>query len=397
MTNLLKVILSFITILFLTSCDNVFENVQAGSFTKLQKLNAEEQDNFEIRLQTLTMAVAKKFKSAKYPRKVMVPGIGDAANVYSEISLLNGKLPPNTLAKEYLLGVGDELTFVQIEDGEVANSTLNLVLNEDKDVSSDIDTRLVTKGRVGSDGSILLLGVGKLDAKSRSINDLRSEVRNILIRKGLTPNFQLEITDFKSRQAYLFGPGVDKGVVQITQRPLTLKELAASGGYTTKTNSINLVTLKRGSETYTLNSNQLFDEKRSEIFIQDKDQIIFKAYPYKPGQVYFLSADRGANIIPLSPEKRETMADIMFLPNGPLSNPNAKRSEVYLLRGKDPVTAFHLDAQNASRILVAAEMELRPSDILFVATRPIISFTRLLGEITPLRILLRDIQNDNIP
>jgi hypothetical protein len=47
--------------------------------------------------------------------------------------------------------------------------------------------------------------------------------------------------------------------------------------------------------------------------------------------------------------------------------------------------------------LVAAKTELRPNDIIYVAERPIISFARTLEEITPLRNLLRDIQNDNIP
>jgi hypothetical protein len=39
---------------------------------------------------------------------------------------------------------------------------------------------------------------------------------------------------------------------------------------------------------------------------------------------------------------------------------------------------------------------LRPNDIVFVAERPIISFAITLGEITPLRILLRDARNGNL-
>ena len=42
-------------------------------------------------------------------------------------------------------------------------------------------------------------------------------------------------------------------------------------------------------------------------------------------------------------------------------------------------------------------MELRPNDILYVAEQPIVSFNRTLATIAPLRILLRDIQDDNIP
>ena len=48
-----------------------------------------------------------------------------------------------------------------------------------------------TSGRVGSDGSLLLLEVGRLESSGKTINELRSEVRNILIRNGLSPKFQL--------------------------------------------------------------------------------------------------------------------------------------------------------------------------------------------------------------
>jgi len=61
------------------------------------------------------------------------------------------------------------------------------------------------------------------------------------------------------------------------------------------------------------------------------------------------------------------------------------------------VVAFHLDAKSPTRLIVADAMELRPNDILYVAEQPIISFNRALGTILPLRILLRDIQDENIP
>ena len=104
-----------------------------------------------------------------------------------------------------------------------------------------------------------------------------------------------------------------------------------------------------------------------------------------------------AEIVPIEPSRRETLADILFVKNGALSNKFAKRSEVYLIRGQNPLTAYHLDTQNVSRILVASNTELRPNDIIFVAERPIISFSRVLSEILPLRLLLRDIKNENIP
>ena len=146
-----------------------------------------------------------------------------------------------------------------------------------------------------------------------------------------------------------------------------------------------------------MTEDQILDPKTQDIWIVDGDQIELESLNYKPGQVFALSGAGSAQVVSIDPSKRETLADILFAENGALNNLLAKRSEVYLLRGKNPSVAYHLDAQNVSRILVAAKTELRPNDIVYVADRPIISFSRTLAEILPLRILLRDIQNDNIP
>ena len=102
-------------------------------------------------------------------------------------------------------------------------------------------------------------------------------------------------------------------------------------------------------------------------------------------------------IFKINPANRETLADVLFTSGGVLSASSAKRSEVYLLRGNNPIVAYHLDAQSPTQLIVADEMELRPNDILYVAEQPLISFNRTLATIIPLRILLRDIQDENIP
>jgi polysaccharide biosynthesis/export protein len=393
----------FLTILLVvSSCSQILENVEVGKFPLEQVIEAEKQDEFVINLKTLTLAEANKSKLAPYARNVMVSGSGSRANLYPESNFLKNNLPINSKKIEYKLGVGDEITFVQLQEANTNLDALNIITTDQGSISGIVnqhkDDKLISsKGRIGSDGSVLLLGLGRLEANGRSIQDLRTEVRNIIIRKGLVPNFQLEITRFESRSAYVYGPDGGNGVVPITERPITLRELAARFGFKEIPNFINVVTLKRGGENYKLNSEDILDDKRKEIIIQDKDQIILEAFPYKPGQVYALSGAIAAATVPINPSQRETMADVMFVKGGPFSNQFAKKSDVYLLRGTKPITAYHLDAQSASRIIVAAAMELRPDDIIFVAERPIISFSRVLQEITPLRFLLRDIQSGNIP
>ena len=72
---------------------------------------------------------------------------------------------------------------------------------------------------------------------------------------------------------------------------------------------------------------------------------------------------------------RETLADVLFTSKGPLIQP-MQTSDIYFLRGKQPVIAYHLDAQNPTRLIVADAMELRQNDILYVAEQPIVSFNR---------------------
>ena len=254
-----------------------------------------------------------------------------------------------------------------------------------------------TVGRVGSDGSVLLLGVGSIKASNRSINEVRTEVRNVIIRKGLSPNFQLELTDFLSKKAYLKKGDQGSSVINLSDRPLTLQELISNSDYQSKNGYVNVITLKRGKEVYKLTIDELFNLDNRKLYIQDNDNISITSYEYKPGQVFAISGASKAAVVPIDPAKRETMADIIFKTAGPIANTYAQRSEIYLLRGRSPTMAYHLDAQNVSRILVAANMELRPNDIIFAAQRPIVSFTRLLAEISPLRTLLRDIKDNNIP
>ena len=97
------------------------------------------------------------------------------------------------------MGIGDTLALTLIKKAIDSTTTVpgttesgqNVIINSQKS-----DDTIETLGRIGSDGSVLLLEVGRLEANGKSLNELRSEVRNILIRNGVSPRFQLEIIEF---------------------------------------------------------------------------------------------------------------------------------------------------------------------------------------------------------
>ena len=553
--------------LILISCSEVLEPVSfiVGK-QNIAKLT--EQEEFEIKIQSLTFKTAKEANNAKYPRRLISSGTGSKANVLDEAVVLNSRFPKssknhnyvlgigdelsltllkefntnivqrpdNTEESDYLLGVGDKLNFMQSNDSK---PDVIIYAPDGKMPPTEQNVSLIsTQGVIGSNGNILLYGLGNIPAANKTLEDIRTEVRNILIRNGQAPNFSLEIDEYNSQKFFINnGDGVKR--IPLTNIPISLKEIAYEYGISASdknftlikllrndrefrfsadqlfdstkpkiiiqnndliniqiapkeaetinsvvglkgniilgelgsifavnrtlddiheeisdilirkgnkpsfqlelikfsskkayfiqknvgslvipltnskitlrelilknqaskisTTGLSIITLKRNGQVYRMTEDQIIDPKTQDIWIMDKDQIELENLTYKPGQVFALSGAGNAQVVSIDPSKRETLADVLFAEDGALNNLLAKRSEVYLLRGKNPSTAYHLDAQNVSRILVAAKTELRPNDIVYVADRPIISFSRTLSEIFPLRILLRDIQNNNIP
>ena len=557
--------------LFFQGCSQVLEPVLMQAGSKSKKVLVKEEFNIDIA--SLTYAKASEANKDPYPRKLMLTGSGSRANVFDEAEFLTSeipksflindyklsthdillfnmvyeyeendlKLPENLKLEEYILGIGDQLEFVYFvkKDNPLE---LDGVTGAIKNVVNTDTELVVSQTNISSNGNILLLGIGTLKAAGLTLDELRSEVLNVMIRNGQSPDFQLEIKDFLSQRAFITSNLRNNGqdnVIKINNIPLSLKELALLTGLSNQNNVSALVKLTRNNKIYRFNSRQLFDLESKEIFIQDGDQIDIQAYDkdsvatklsvdsdgyilmpnlgkvsvldrtlnevkedvraglrkiglkptfqldilnhenkkifliqknvgsqvvpltssdltlrefilslknvaapsngitiitlkrnkntyrlpldkilnpntddiwmqnddhieieniiYKPGQVYALSGSSSASILAIDPSQRETLANVLFTPGGAFSNDRVKRSEIYLLRGRNPSVAYHLDGQNVSKILIAANTELRPNDIIYVAERPIISFNRLLSEITPLRILFRDIQAGEIP
>ena len=120
---------------------------------------------------------------------------------------------------------------------------------------------LKTSGLVGTDGNILLLGLGSIKAENRSLSDIQTEVRNILIRNGLAPSFQLEITGFNSKKAFVTFPNPEKifgnNMVSITNLPITLKELAINYGLRPSSKDTSIVTLTRNGQKVRMTAGQI--------------------------------------------------------------------------------------------------------------------------------------------
>ena len=195
--------------------------------------------------------------------------------------------PPPASQTNYVIGIGDELSLLRVNEAE-SSSFNNFSAKRDDIVLSlpDAPQRsgvIATTGRVGSDGSILLLEVGRIEAAGKTLTDIQAEVRNILIRDGLSPRFQLEISSFSSQKATLTvnlpvdnldkSGAVNSRLITLTDRTATLRDLLAAGGLGVKTDDRLLVTLKRDDQIYKMTMRDIFNVSSSTIIIEDGDTI----------------------------------------------------------------------------------------------------------------------------
>ncbi len=405
MNNSLKYLALFITALILSGCDAV---LQSPVLTPDVKIAEDAQTDFEVVERDLTMQIARESRNAPYPRLVSRTGFGSAAGTVSEYAMARASYPPTGAAGEYRIGVGDELVFAQLTEPGIASIRDFTVSGGGEETGGSYQVRppsdqpklMSSTGRVGSDGSVLLLGLGSIDALGRTLAEVRDEARNVLVRNGVAPNFQLEITRFNSQKVFVMGPG-GGAQLPITDRGLTIREVLANGsalrGVNASANTLVRIKIQRGGTEYKFLRKDILRAGQREIYLRDGDQIVIEVAAYQPGKVYVIGGGVSPALIPIDPSRRETLADVLFSPRGVFGSSTAQRSQVYLIRGTNPVEAMKLDLTDPTRLLVASKMELRPNDIIFTPEQPLSSFNRFLLTATPLRLLVRDVVNQNIP
>ena len=412
--------LSFIFII--SGCSSVVEPIKISDLSPDPKL----QEQFSIEVLPLTFSTAEELNSQEFSRLLSLPDNNFSPRLISEQAIERKNFPHQSEPFSYRLGVGDVLSFMQARDPTTQTITVPQALNAADEQNPlaisppmagipmagipmagimpiQSPNLISTRGRIGTDGSILLIGIGRLEAKGRHINDLRDEVRSILIRNGNTPDFQLEIEGFYSQKAYITTdappdqkPDQIQYIMPITDRGVPLREILATAGIAFNQKIFTFVKIQRGGKTYSFSLSDLFAEDAPQIFLQDQDHVFIQNLEYVNGKVFLVGGVK-PKLLEIQPEKRQTLGEILFSPQGPLEQPSAQRSAVYLLRGRSPIKAYHLDAQDPSRILVADAVEMRPNDIVYVAEQPINTFNRVLDTILPLRIFSRDVKNDNLP
>ena len=386
--NLAKILLVS-TIVLCIGCAKVLEEPRLNS-----SADRNLQENFDVELIPLTTSVVSNLNKQSYDlpvtKKNYLKTAQDGSTQSTEMSL-----PKTTSPIPYKIGTGDVLSLTRFITKQGVTD----------DVAQD---NIVTSStRVTADGNILFIETGLLNIEGSSISQARDTVSNALIRNGIDPRFQLEVTGFNSQTVGLIiskttgagaGAGAGAGVnvavssveqgtalYPITEKPLTLKELLIKAGFEIDDSLLQVVTLQRLKQSFRIPISHIFSDTSPDYYLTGGDIIKLDNISYRPQFAYMMGGDSKPQTVRLDPENRTVLAEALLAEGGLLSSEATRKWEVYMLRGQAPIKAYHLDTTDPARFSLATKLELRPDDILFASTKPIYNFNTLLGLLNPLR------------
>ena len=323
----------------------------------------------------------------------------------------------------YMIGVGDVLTLnMQLKEslGEVLNSL----------IASQTSQRGY---RVQEDGTISIPDIGRVVIGGLTLQEAESVVYQLLLARGVSPSFSVEITEFNSQKISISGNIKSPGILPLTLQPLYLDEaIYESGGFTISDASFIIVRLYRNDSTYQIFGPEVYNQNdTNRILLKDGDTIVVdvadeydrilglrqEARANRLGELEIqtrIKANNARTILSkmeygsiareyvyvigevlqqsrytLPFEHKAVLADALLESGGGVSSLTGNPKQIYVLRGGAdlknfaPITALHLDAKNAANFLLATRLELRPKDVVFVGTQPITNWNRMIKQIIP--------------
>lgn len=303
----------------------------------------QNQAEVELTFIALDQAAVTKANRTEYKRRVIDgSNLNGPARLQAESAALSSNWPGTAKPQPYLIGIGDTLTLTRFVDSSKSSAltTQELRVSESGhvallDVGREQLQELLPSERgpfpyfigvgdvlgysaigaaaqkghsqsllVSATGDVNILGVGEVSVSGLRLGEARNEVSQLLLRRGLAIDFQLEIIDFKSQHYVVGGQYVNHGVYPYTTTPVSLNALLTGAAETLSlaaAESLNItVRLIRGEQQYRFTAKRLLMET-AQFYIYPGDRFFVETAGLNSGidpiSVVGLTADQARLLI----------------------------------------------------------------------------------------------------
>ena len=370
--RVLFLLIMLLGLLSFSGCGRVYFPIELKTISRSDR--SEKQQDSDVVIVPMTIKNIKLANSAPYKRYIIEAGdLKEPAKlVPTEIALVE-KHPTNNDPGPYLLGIGDVIAYEELVGstrGQNVQVSRNLTVNED--------------------GLINFFQLGRIRAEGKTLTELEDLIYKKVVETGGNTDFNLFIRDFRSKHFSVSLEMKTKSVPYVST-PIYIEQVL--GDIPVSSTVDAKISILRGDEEYNLSYNNLLRNTLKKVRIFPGDRIFVNSLNYKKEKVLLVGETGAQRAIPIDSFLRPSLSDAIFS-GSVLNSATSDFSQIYVLRKKRKAfQAFHLDITDPTSVSLANRFEMRPDDIVFVATQPLSLYSRTLSQIlgsTGLTLQARD-------
>jgi polysaccharide export outer membrane protein len=235
---------------------------------------------------------------------------------------------------------------------------------------------------VAEDGTIFYPYVGVIKAQGKTTRELRAILSDKLAKYIERVQLDVRMVAFRSQQVYVVGEVAKPGIQQVTDIPMTvLDAVNRAGGFTPEADFSRVLLTRRGT-TYLVDIQAMYDYGASDqnALLEQGDIVNVADRSYN--KVFVLGEVTKPGSLVMN-RKRSTLAEALS-DAGYINQNTADPRWIYVMRGNtDTPELFHLDSRLPDALLLADRFPLRPRDIIYVDTAPVVRWQRVVANILP--------------
>ncbi len=294
-----------------------------------------------------------------------------------------------------VIGIGDT---VDISIWEAPPAVLFGAAGDTSGISGGAQNRTILQRAVGSDGTLAVPFVGRINVAGRSSAEIEREIIQKLNGRANDPQVSVRVTKNDASNVTVLGEVALSRRVPLGPRGERLLDIIADAGGTRQPVGQTTVQLSRGTTTAAMALERVIQDPSQNIRMQANDVVTVLHQPYSFIALGALSQNaeipfegKGislAQALGRTGGLRNDLANIkgVFIfrlesPDAldPTAATNAQQTE----DGKIPVV-YRLNLADAKGFFVAQDFEIRDKDVLYVSTAPGADIQRFLSTVTSL-------------